>query len=407
MRLPLSYPMIAHAAFASILAMACTDPSRTTQPAQSSPAGTIVVSVTTSGSDLDEDGYVISAGRPSDGEGFSGAARLPVNGSATMSGLPPDTYSMILAGLAPNCDPGTGVPQKIVVANGRVTKLNIDIQCTSSLQLTYRVGPRFAADDSLSIAGQFWIMDLNGRNFTRLTTDTASHESPTWSPDGSRMAFESNRGGRAGIWILEANGTTVPVNTGLAAEFGPRWSPDAKRLVFSSPIAGMMQLFSINADGTDRRIITNGSPGDYDPDWSPDGKKIAFASKRGDIEGIWIINADGTNPIRLTSGLDSKPVWSPDGATIAFSRADTRNRYTLSTMKSDGSAQPVTLAVLTYPVHPAWSPNGRKIAFSTTPCPTKNACYEFIQFVGIDGTEYTEMTVPGNLSGDVAWRQRR
>jgi Tol biopolymer transport system component len=414
MRLPFRYPMIVHAAFASILTMACIDADRTTepietattQPVQSKPAGAITVTVTTSGSDLDQDGYFILGNRPTDSEGISLVGALPVNGSVTFSGLAADTYKIRLAEVAPACDVVTLLPQRLLVENGRVTKLSIDIQCTDSLQLTYLLGEGFDADDSLPLARQFWMMDLTGRNATKLTTDSASHETPAWSPDGSRMAFGSNRGGRAGIWVMEATGEAVTLNTGLRENFGPRWSPDGKRLVFFSPIEGMTQLFSVNADGTDLRAITTGSPGDYDPDWSPDGKKIVFASKREDMLGIWVVNADGTDPIRLTSRVDSKPVWSPDGATIAFSRADSRNRYMLYTMKADGSALSLPLAALTYSVHPAWSPNGRKIAFSTTPCPTKATCYEFIQFVGIDGTGYTHMTVPG-ISGEVAWRQRR
>ena len=411
MRLSLRYPLIAHAAFVSILTMACVDPEQTTQPVkpitvgavQPNPRGIVEVTVTTTGSDLDPNGYVILGSRPSDSEGVSLYGALPVNGSATLSG-PADTYEIRLAEVAPNCDLVTPAPQKFVVAKDGVTKLSIHLQCTNSLQLTYSIGRGSAAADSPSLARQFWIMDLTGRNATKLTTDAASHEAPTWSPDGSRMAFASDRGGRAGIWVMEANGEAVTLNTGLREDFGPRWSPDGNRLVFFSPIEGMTQLFSVNADGTQVRAITTGSPGDFDPDWSPDGKKIAFASKRDDIPGIWVINADGTDPIRLTSRDDSKPVWSPDGATIAFSRVDWwGNQYGLYTMNADGS-DPVGRGRLTYPVHPAWSPNGRKIAFSTTPCP-RDTCYEFIQFVSLDGTGYTPITIPG-VSGDVAWRQR-
>jgi len=312
--------------------------------------------------------------------------------------------------LAANCDLVTPATQEIIVASGRVTQLNIHIQCTDSLQLTYLLGEGVGASGSLALARQFWIADLSGRNATKLTTDTALYETPAWSPDGSRMAFGSNRGGRSGIWLLDAAGDVAALNTGLPEDFGPRWSPDGRRIVFFSRIDGMTQLFSINADGTELRGITSGSPGDYDPDWSPDGTKIVFASKRGDSPGIWVVNVDGTAPIRLTSNSrgDSNPVWSPDGATIAFTRVGSRNRYSIYTMKADGSAPAGLATFILIPslAHPAWSPNGRKIAVTGRLCKQADNCQGVIQFGGIDGTGYTPITIPGVI-GDVAWRQRR
>jgi len=413
MRLPLSYRMIVHAACASILTMAC-DPEHTTQPVQPNPAGatdpvktnavgTLEVTVTTSGSDLDPNGYVILGTRSSDAEGFSLYGTLPVNGTATFFFVPADTYKIRLAGVAPNCDLVTSAPQQFVVA--KATKLSIDIECTESLQLTYSLSAGYKADDSVSLTGQLWTIDLTGRNATRLTTDRASHETPVWSPDGSRLAFVSNRSGHAGIWIMEGGaGEAIPLNTGLGENFGPRWSPDGQRLVFFSPVEGMTQLFSVKADGTDLRAITTGSPGDYDPDWSPDGRKIVFASKRDNMPGIWIVNADGTAPIRITDKSDSNPRWSPDGVTIAFSRLDGINHYWLYTMNTDGSALTFR-GGLAYPARSSWSPNGRKLAFASDPC-ARDTCYQFIQFVGLDGTGYPSIGIPG-VTGDVAWRQRR
>ncbi len=101
MRLSTSYSMIIPAAFASILTMGCNDLQKTTEPVpvQSNQFGTLKMIVTTSGSEPDDDGYVILARRPNfDAEGISGVAALPVNGNATLSGLVPDTYSIAFGG---------------------------------------------------------------------------------------------------------------------------------------------------------------------------------------------------------------------------------------------------------------------------------------------------------------------
>lgn len=133
MRPPPSHPIIARAAFASILTVACIDPGHAIQPLQPTPASTLEMTVTTSGSDLDRDGYVIMLGRPTDSEGPSAYTRLPVNGSATLSGLAADTYTITLADLAANCDVITPLPKATVVTSAGVTRLSIHIQCTGSL----------------------------------------------------------------------------------------------------------------------------------------------------------------------------------------------------------------------------------------------------------------------------------
>jgi Periplasmic component of the Tol biopolymer transport system len=243
MRLPRSYLMLAHAAFFAILTIACAN-DNAVQPAGPLTVSTLEVTVTTSGSDPDTDGYFLGGTRPGDAEGMSIDAVVPVNGTATLSGIPADTYKMVLEGVAPNCDPVTQLPPQLVIENARVARLSIHIQCTDSLQLTYRVGPSSSGGDSLSVTGQVWMVDLTGKNVSRVTTDSRSHETPAWSPDGSRLAFVSDREGGATIWIMEPTGDVSPVNTGLQQNFGPQWSPDGQRLVFFSPVDGITQLFT-------------------------------------------------------------------------------------------------------------------------------------------------------------------
>jgi Tol biopolymer transport system component len=399
--------MIVHAALAAII-VGCIDPPSGIRRLDPEEGGSLQVTVLTSGTDFDQDGYILVAGRPSDAEGPSGFVALPVNGSATLAALVPDTYTLSISGLAANCDLVSPARQKVTVASGSASKVAIEVRCTNSLQLTYLLDDGVNGDNSTANTPQFWIIGLNGGSATRLTNDTASHTNPAWSFDGSMLAFVSNRGGRSGIWVLDSTGIAVTLTTGFANDFGPRWSPDGQSLVFFSPVEGKTQLFRINIDGTHLRSITAGSPGDYDPDWSPDGSRIAFASKREDIAGIWVVNADGTAPIRLTSSttLDTNPVWSPDGAMIAFSRVTSRNQYELWTMNSDGSDMHLR-SIAAFFAPPAWSPTGRKFAYRRLACITPDSnCQGVIQIVGVDGTGYTPITVAGT-SGDIAWRQRR
>jgi len=103
---------------------------------------------------------------------------------------------------------------------------------------------------------------------------------------------------------------------------GPAWSPDGTRIAFNSDRDGNPEIYVMNADGTDPRNLTNDPDFDVLPAWSPDGSRIAFTSDRdeGDDEvcvmcddEVYVMNADGTDPRNLTNNPaeDTQPVWSP------------------------------------------------------------------------------------------------
>ena len=149
----------------------------------------------------------------------------------------------------------------------------------------------------------------------------SANSSPAWSPDGTRIAFSSDRqGGSPTIHVMNADGSSVRrVVTGQAG-FNPQWSPDGTRIVFDN--GG--DIFVVNADGTGVVKLTNSSQTAFQPAWSPDGRQIAFASQND----IWLMNPDGTGLTNLTGNLsfpgaptetrESAPSWSPDGSRIVF-----------------------------------------------------------------------------------------
>jgi TolB protein len=159
-----------------------------------------------------------------------------------------------------------------------------------------------------------------------LTNDPAADFCPAWSPDGSKFAFATDRDGPAHfnyeIYVANADGSDPvrltdddslePGSRTPAMDRFPNWSPDGSRIAFESNRDGGVDIYVMNADGTDPVKLTSGSH----PAWSPDGSRIAFDPGFLGGRGIMIIDADGTNPVTLTSG--THPAWSPDGAWIAF-----------------------------------------------------------------------------------------
>ena len=177
-----------------------------------------------------------------------------------------------------------------------------------------------------------------GSDVRRLTDDMG--KAPAWSPDGSQIAFSSNRDGNLEIYVMNSDGSDPRRLTDHADRDGePSWSPDGRHIAFMSDRENPRgDIYVMNSDGSDPRRLTDHGRRDESPAWSPDGRHIAFASSRSGNGEIYVMNSDGSDPRRLTdhADRDGEPSWSPDGRHIAFvsSRSGDGDIYV---MNSDGS----------------------------------------------------------------------
>lgn len=156
---------------------------------------------------------------------------------------------------------------------------------------------------------------------TRLT-DGIWDMQPAWSPDGRRIAFTSMMGSRAEIFVVDAGGGMRERLTCLGAfSEHPVWSPDGKQIAFTSNCDGTTAVYTMNADGSSVRQLTQSRSLDIEPCWSPDGTRIAFSSDRDGGFAIYVADARMGQERRLTAeapGWQMQPGWSPDGSRIAF-----------------------------------------------------------------------------------------
>ncbi len=180
---------------------------------------------------------------------------------------------------------------------------------------------------------EIYSIDINGNNLKKLTNGIGSLYAPEMSPNGEWVIFTN---GNSGLWLMRPDGRNPRVLT-TRNDIDPTWSPDGSMIAFASSRSGARQLFIMNADGTDVQQVTDLNNMGGRNTWSPDGSQLAFyRGPRGD-RNIYIINIDGTGLVRLTNGGDNlAPSWSPDGEWITFTSYRDGNNE-LYIMRPDGT----------------------------------------------------------------------
>jgi len=214
-----------------------------------------------------------------------------------------------------------------------------------------------------------YVMDADGKNRTKVI-DPLGARSPSWSPDGKRIVYAVV----AGIFAVDADGTNLTPVIYLDSVFGPlfdwpSYSPDGTKILFASQREGKWQIYVVNVDGrNETRLSPDEAKEEYRPSWSPDGTRIAFDSYRDGNREIYVMNADGSNPMRLTKDppcqryVDCSPAWSPDGSRVAFV-SDRDGQPDIYVMNADGSNVTRLTDNSLYEISLSWSPDGTKIAF--------------------------------------------
>ncbi len=252
---------------------------------------------------------------------------------------------------------------------------------------------------------EIYTMNADGSQQARLTTDPASDRSPAWSPDGTRIAFVSERdAGLPRIYVMNADGSgPTRLTSGFGNDDSPSWSPDGSRIVFASTRDGRNKIYVMNADGSNVvRLTDTPNADDVVPAYSPDGTRIAFYSNRDGNREIYVMNADGSNQTRLTFNPeeDAVPAWSPDGSHIAFESMRDGNRE-IYLMLADGSNQTRLTDNPADDTVPAWSPDGTQIVFASN----RDGRHQ-LYLMQHDGTFQTRLTTSSGDDFAPAWLPR-
>jgi len=161
---------------------------------------------------------------------------------------------------------------------------------------------------------------------TSIAPSSFREVAPSFSPDGKRLAFYSNRSGSIQIWTCEADGSRPSQLTNmdpLATTGSPRWSPDGRRIVFDSNASGVYQIYEVNADGSGQpKALTVGKSSNFIGSYSPDGQWIYFSSDRsGELE-VWRLRASGGEPEQVTRHSGQASTITADGRWLYYTKKD-------------------------------------------------------------------------------------
>jgi len=240
--------------------------------------------------------------------------------------------------------------------------------------------------------GKLYRVETDGTALTPINNLSARHA--TASPDGTKILCVVNDQ----VTTVSPSGTNPQTLTNSGLNWNPRFSPDGTKIAFASNRDGDWELYVMNANGSNETRITNRAGEDSMPAWSPDGSTLYYMYSTDTDIKIWRINPDGTNASEVSTGTgyDAYPMANTAGTKIVFARNIVLNQQ-IYTMDTDGSniAEVPNDSNADVEFGPKWSADGTKIVYFWR----QSGMTDRIHVCDADGANDHEL-VPGSPAAD-------
>lgn len=245
------------------------------------------------------------------------------------------------------------------------------------------------------------VADSDGYNPQVVARSKESLLSPSWSPDGKKIAYVSFESGNSSIYVQDI---TTGSRQLLAAHprginGAPAWSPDGSKLAVALSYVGNLELFSMDVASRQETRLTNNLAIDTEPVWAPDGQSIYFTSDRSGRPQIYQIPAGGGDAQRVTfqGQNNADPAVSYDGKQIAMVQGN-GNVYRIAVMDRSLGGQVRFLSPGSLDFSPSWAPNASMLLYGATEGP-RSVLYA----VSADGMVRQRLALAGGDVSDPAW----
>lgn len=263
-------------------------------------------------------------------------------------------------------------------------------------------GSRIAFSSSRDKNWEIYLVDVRTLEATRVTDNAASDWNPTWAPGGDLTAFVSNRDAKSStgydIYSIQPLDKTVTrfTHRPYGWDGDPSWTPTpvagepSDFIVFASDRDGNEEIYRLSlADLAVTRLTYREQTADRSPSLSPDGTKIAFQSYVDKNWEIFVMDVDGRNVKRLTfnPAHDALPAWAPNGNKIAFT-SDRAGNAEIFAMDVDGTNKKNLSNNPANDQWPTWSPDSTMLAFQSD----RTGNIEIWRMNAADGAEQKQLT---------------